>query len=46
VIPTEVLYGHVMLQSREWKDGLLSSIMRDLGKLEDDKPKWIVLDGK
>merc|ERR1719482_547572 len=29
VIPTEVLYGHIMLQSREWKDGLLSSIMRD-----------------
>ena len=42
VIPTEVLYGHIMLQSREWKDGLLSSIMRDLGQLEDDKPKWYV----
>mmetsp|Transcript_5314 Transcript_5314/g.18078 ORF Transcript_5314/g.18078 Transcript_5314/m.18078 type:complete len:87 (-) Transcript_5314:914-1174(-) len=27
---------------REWKDGLLSSIMRDLGQIEDDKPKWYV----
>lgn len=40
VLPTEDLYGHIALQSREWKDGLLSSIMRDLGQIEDDKPKW------
>mmetsp|Transcript_35324 Transcript_35324/g.109458 ORF Transcript_35324/g.109458 Transcript_35324/m.109458 type:complete len:112 (-) Transcript_35324:13-348(-) len=45
VLPTEDLYGHITLQTREWKDGLLSSIMRDLGQIEDDKPKWIVLDG-
>jgi dynein heavy chain len=42
VLPTEDLYGHIALQSREWKDGLLSSIMRDLGQIEDDKPKWYV----
>ena len=40
VLPTEDLYGHITLQSREWKDGLLSSIMRDLGQIEDTKPKW------
>ena len=43
VLPTEDLYGHIALQSREWKDGLLSSIMRDLGQIEDDKPKWLSL---
>ena len=45
VLPTEDLYGHVSLQTREWKDGLLSVIMRDLGQIPDDKPKWILLDG-
>mmetsp|Transcript_30055 Transcript_30055/g.92958 ORF Transcript_30055/g.92958 Transcript_30055/m.92958 type:complete len:260 (+) Transcript_30055:5073-5852(+) len=42
VLPTEDLYGHIVLQSREWKDGLLSSIMRDLGQITDDYPKWCV----
>jgi len=45
VLPTEDLYGHVSLQTREWKDGLLSTIMRDLGQIPDEKPKWILLDG-
>ncbi|GMH98843.1 hypothetical protein TrLO_g14194 [Triparma laevis f. longispina] len=45
VLPTEDLYGHVSLQTREWKDGLLSVVMRDLGQIEDEKPKWILLDG-
>ena len=45
VLPTEDLYGHVSLQTREWKDGLLSVIMRDLGQIPDEKPKWILLDG-
>jgi len=33
------------MATREWKDGLLSKIMRDLGEIPDEKPKWIVLDG-
>lgn len=44
-MPTEELYGHISLATREWKDGLLSSIMRDLGAIPNTAPKWIVLDG-
>ncbi len=33
------------MATREWKDGLLSHIMRDLGNIPDEKPKWILLDG-
>jgi dynein heavy chain, axonemal len=44
-MPTEDLYGHISLSTREWKDGLLSSVMRDLGQIPDEKPKWMVLDG-
>ena len=33
------------MATREWKDGLLSKVMRDLGEIPDDKPKWVVLDG-
>jgi|MDSV01.2.fsa_nt_gb dynein heavy chain len=40
VMPTEDLYGHITLQTREWKDGLLSHIMRNLGQINDDQPKW------
>eukprot|EP00618_Florenciella_parvula_P017259 CAMPEP_0119509726 /NCGR_PEP_ID=MMETSP1344-20130328/28914_1 /TAXON_ID=236787 /ORGANISM="Florenciella parvula, Strain CCMP2471" /LENGTH=751 /DNA_ID=CAMNT_0007546583 /DNA_START=8 /DNA_END=2260 /DNA_ORIENTATION=+ len=45
VVPTEDLYGHISMATREWKDGLLSIIMRDLGNIPDTKMKWIVLDG-
>jgi dynein heavy chain len=45
VMPTEDLYGHISMASREWKDGLLSCIMRDVGRIPDEKPKWIILDG-
>lgn len=44
VAPAE-LYGYVHPATREWKDGLLSCIMRDLGKEPNEDPKWIVLDG-
>jgi dynein heavy chain len=30
-VSTEELYGYIMMSTREWKDGLLSKIMRDLG---------------
>ncbi|KAF1335383.1 Dynein heavy chain, partial [Globisporangium splendens] len=47
---TNELYGYIVLKTREWKDGLLSRIMRDLGSRrrdngdEDNNPKWIILD--
>eukprot|EP00904_Undaria_pinnatifida_P003126 jgi/Undpi1/12814/HiC_scaffold_7.g02481.m1 len=46
-IKTEELYGFISMATREWKDGLLSkaSVMRDLGNIPDEKPKWILLDG-
>jgi dynein heavy chain len=45
VMPTEDLYGHISMATREWKDGLLSSVMRDLGRIPNENPKWIILDG-
>ena len=34
------------MSTREWKDGLLSSVMRSVGQIQDgDLPKWIMLDG-
>lgn len=44
-VPTEELYGYISFATREWKDGLLSTIMRDLGAIPNEAPKWIVLDG-
>ncbi|GMH84222.1 hypothetical protein TrST_g13493, partial [Triparma strigata] len=44
-VKTEELYGFISLATREWKDGLLSNIMRDLSSIPDTKPKWIMLDG-
>uniref|UniRef100_H2YYC1 Uncharacterized protein n=1 Tax=Ciona savignyi TaxID=51511 RepID=H2YYC1_CIOSA len=39
------LYGVINPSTREWKDGLFSTIMRDLSNVTHDGPKWIVLDG-
>lgn len=44
-MPTEELYGYISVDTREWKDGLLSKIMRDLGAIPNEAPKWMVLDG-
>ena len=33
------------METREWKDGLLSSTMRDMANAPDASPKWIILDG-
>ncbi|KAH8098853.1 hypothetical protein JL720_1823 [Aureococcus anophagefferens] len=44
-MPTQDLYGYINMVTRDWKDGLLSTIMRDLGQIDDEKPKWILLDG-
>jgi dynein heavy chain, axonemal len=39
------LFGIINPSTREWKDGLFSTIMRDQANLSGDSPKWIVLDG-
>ena len=44
-VKTEELYGFISLSTREWRDGLLSNIMRSLSGIPDEKPKWILLDG-
>ena len=44
-VKTEELYGYISLATREWRDGLLSNIMRSLSGTPDEKPKWILLDG-
>jgi len=44
-ISTNELYGYVNMATREWKDGIFSKTMRDLGQIPDIMPKWIILDG-
>lgn len=39
------LFGFINPATREWKDGLLSSLMRDQASLTSTNPKWIILDG-
>ena len=39
------LYGYMHPATREWKDGLISQIFRDLANCETVKHEWIVLDG-
>jgi dynein heavy chain len=41
-VKTEELYGYISMATREWKDGLLSKIMRDLGEIPDEKVKCLV----
>ena len=44
-VSSNELYGCIVLKTREWKDGLLSRIMRDMGNANDNHSKWIILDG-
>jgi dynein heavy chain len=44
-ITTKELYGFITMATREWRDGVLSKVMRDLGNIPDEFPKWLVLDG-
>ena len=44
-VKTEELYGYISMATREWRDGLLSNIMRTLSSAPDENSKWIVLDG-
>lgn len=38
------LFGFINPATREWKDGLLSSLIRDQAKYANNSPKWIILD--
>ncbi|XP_062830067.1 dynein axonemal heavy chain 9 isoform X3 [Anolis carolinensis] len=44
-VTNDELFGIINPATREWKDGLFSSIMRDLANVTHEGPKWIVLDG-
>jgi len=44
-VTPEELYGYISFKTREWKDGVLSQLMRTLGQQEDNDPKWMILDG-
>jgi dynein heavy chain len=39
------LYGDYDERTSDWKDGLASNIMRNYAEREDNKRKWVVLDG-
>lgn len=44
-LSNDELFGIVNSATREWKDGLFSSIMREQANMPSGNPKWIVLDG-
>uniref|UniRef100_A0A5K3ENE7 DYH10 protein n=1 Tax=Mesocestoides corti TaxID=53468 RepID=A0A5K3ENE7_MESCO len=44
-VTNDELFGIINPATREWKDGLFSTIMRDMANLTHTGPKWIVLDG-
>ncbi|KAM3184981.1 hypothetical protein ACTXT7_007293 [Hymenolepis weldensis] len=44
-VTNDELFGVIQSSTWEWKDGLFSSIMRDMSNLTHKGPKWIVLDG-
>eukprot|EP00041_Stephanoeca_diplocostata_P039521 m.1633795 g.1633795 ORF g.1633795 m.1633795 type:complete len:4492 (+) comp25411_c0_seq1:204-13679(+) len=39
------LYGYINMATRDWVDGLFSSLMRDMANINTDHNKWLVLDG-
>ncbi|XP_063077561.1 dynein axonemal heavy chain 9-like [Engraulis encrasicolus] len=44
-VTNDELFGIINPATREWKDGLFSSIMREMANITHSGPKWIVLDG-
>nr|XP_029133801.1 dynein heavy chain 11, axonemal-like [Labrus bergylta] len=44
-VDRDELFGFIHPATREWKDGLLSSLMREQANISHKGPKWIVLDG-
>ncbi|BES91272.1 dynein heavy chain [Nesidiocoris tenuis] len=39
------LFGIINPQTREWKDGLFSVLMREQANMGGDGPKWLIMDG-
>ncbi|KAH1023596.1 hypothetical protein HUJ04_012770 [Dendroctonus ponderosae] len=44
-VTNDELFGIINPSTREWKDGLLSVLMRDQANVGGENPKWIILDG-
>uniref|UniRef100_UPI0035900BF2 dynein axonemal heavy chain 17-like n=1 Tax=Myxine glutinosa TaxID=7769 RepID=UPI0035900BF2 len=44
-VTCDELFGIINPATREWKDGLFSTVMRDLANVTHSGPKWIILDG-
>ncbi|XP_025892623.1 dynein heavy chain 17, axonemal [Nothoprocta perdicaria] len=44
-VTCDELFGIIHPSTREWKDGLFSTTMRDLANITHKGPKWIILDG-
>uniref|UniRef100_A0A4W3HQF7 Dynein heavy chain 9, axonemal n=1 Tax=Callorhinchus milii TaxID=7868 RepID=A0A4W3HQF7_CALMI len=44
-VTNDELFGIINPATREWRDGLFSSIMRELANVTHEGHKWIVLDG-
>lgn len=49
-VTSNELYGYMNPKTKEWKDGVLSVIMRDMNKSQNrfkvtHKHKWVILDG-
>ncbi|XP_032374898.1 dynein heavy chain 11, axonemal isoform X1 [Etheostoma spectabile] len=44
-VDRDELFGVIHHTTREWKDGLFSSVMREQANISHIGPKWIVLDG-
>lgn len=44
-VTNDELFGIINPSTREWKDGLFSTLMREQANLSAPGPKWIVLDG-
>ncbi|BET02170.1 Dynein, axonemal heavy chain [Nesidiocoris tenuis] len=44
-VTNDELFGIINPQTREWKDGLFSVLIRDQANMSGDGPKWMVMDG-
>ncbi|GIY35616.1 dynein beta chain, ciliary [Caerostris darwini] len=44
-VTNDELFGTINPATREWKDGLLSSLIRDLVNATTEGPRWLILDG-
>lgn len=44
-VTNDELFGVINPATREWKDGILSVLMRDQANMTGEGPRWIILDG-